>query len=431
MADEKKPLEDQAEQLNDKPTVTEISASEQAAEPTKKRKKKPVISDEEYQRKKQEEVARLTTQIESKKQQTKTWWIKTILILLLCAFSVGIMLTLGNYIMDGKQISFSDMLAGIKVEYFLLLIGVILVDMLIESFKISYLLKISTGKFRLRNSMKAMFIGKYYDGVTPFATGGQPFQIYYLHKKDIPAGTATATPLVRFITYSFVWCIFALTMLCIAPAFLANSAGYTVPTYILVVAWIAVAVNFFVPIGVLIVSLFPKMGKRMIVGIVWLLSKLKIVKHKYKTNKKYVYEIGEYCAAIQALCKNWWKLIPLILLTLGEIILYAAIPFFTVIALANVQPTLPLFMQIIVLSIISQASANLIPTPGNSGALELTTTLAFVTVPGIESVIGWVILFWRFFTYYIYILTGIGINIFEIIRGAVRRKRAERTEQKN
>ena len=68
------------------------------------------------------------------------------------------------------------------------------------------------------------------------------------------------------------------------------------------------------------------------------------------------------------------------------------------------------------------------PTPGNTGAMEAASTLVFSLVTGIETVVGWVILVWRFLTYYVYILSGIGINIFEIIRGAVRNRRAAKSE---
>lgn len=389
----------------------------------------------DYLLKKQQEIEKLTAEIEAKralntKKELRNWWIKTGLILLLCAFSVGIMLTLGDSIMGGGQVSFIQMITNIRWPFFGALLGAVLLDILLESAKYSYLLKISTGKWQVRTSSKTMFLGRYYDGITPFATGGQPFQIYYLHKKKIPAGTANSIPLVRFIIYTIVWCAFSLVMLAIAPHFLAKSeAANALTTTIMVIAWVAVGVNLFVPVAVVIVSLFPSAGKKFIVWIVWLLHKMRIVKRKYKTNRKLVYEIQEYCNSIKTLCQRWWKLIPLILITLLEVIVYTALPFFTILALADIQPTYELLLQILCLNIISQASANLIPTPGNSGALETTTSLVFITVSGINQIIGWAILVWRFLTYYLYILTGIGINIFDIIRSAIRNRRAQKRQQ--
>lgn len=60
--------------------------------------------------------------------------------------------------------------------------------------------------------------------------------------------------------------------------------------------------------------------------------------------------------------------------------------------------------------------------------MEATGSLIFSTVTSIQPMLGWVVLVWRFFTYYIYILSGIGISIFEVIRDAVRQKRRVREE---
>ena len=115
------------------------------------------------------------------------------------------------------------------------------------------------------------------------------------------------------------------------------------------------------------------------------------------------------------------------LLCILESLLFVTLPFFVVIAIANIPLTaetgMRLVMQIACLVVISRYTALLVPTPGNTGALEAASSLVFVTVAGIEPVVGWVVLVWRFCTYYVYILSGIGINIFEIIRGAVRARK--------
>ncbi len=440
MTDKKPPLEeenfnqaDDTKEINNLSDISEPSFSEDLP-PKKLAEQVQFPPTSGYEKRKEEELAKISQKIEANrplttKKQTRRWWIKTVLILLLCVGSILLMLTLGNYINDGQQLSFVGMLQQIRVNYFLLLIAIILLNMFLESMVYAYLLKVSTGKFRMRNSMKTMFLGKYYDGVTPLSTGGQPFQIYYLHKKDIPTGVASAVPLARYVITTVVWCLFSLVMLAIAPAFLGATSNVALSTSILVIAWISLAVNFAVPVTVVFVSIFPRTGKKLIIRIVWLLHKMRIVKNRYRTSKKWVYELGEYSNAIKTLFKRWTKLIPLFFLCLLQTLVNTAIPFFTVLALMPNNPPAELFLQMLCLCIVSQASADLFPTPGNSGAVELSTTFVFSTVVGIEPVLGWVVLIWRFFTYYVYIVTGIGINIFEIIRGAVRRNRALKLEQ--
>ena len=60
-----------------------------------------------------------------------------------------------------------------------------------------------TGKCHFRAGMKVAFIGKFYDNVTPFATGGQPMQIYYLNKKGLTGGTSSAVIMIKYFAWMF------------------------------------------------------------------------------------------------------------------------------------------------------------------------------------------------------------------------------------
>lgn len=391
-----------------------------------------------YHAAKAKDFEKLAKEIEEKnsrsdKKKRRNWWIKTALMLALIGVSIAIMFTMTQYMTGDGMKSFREMIKGASLPYFFAFLGMVLLYMLVESAKYSYLLKISTGKWRIRNSIKTMYIGKYYDGITPLGTGGQPFQIYYLHKKDIPVGVATAIPLVRFIVSTVIWCLIAVGLFVLVGinGWLDGMASGWGGKVVLIIAIVAMAFNFLVPVVMLFVSLFPRAGKRMIAGIVSLLNKLHIVKHKYPTMKKYVYEAREYRESMKIIFTKWYKLIPLALLAVLETCVYLVLPYFAVLALAGPEVTadhLLLLLQIMCLTMVSFYSASFVPTPGNSGASEAMTTLVFLTVTGINSILGWVILLWRFATYYVYIVTGIGISIFEIIRSAVRNKRARKAQ---
>ncbi len=389
-----------------------------------------------YQKAKERDVEKIKAQMEEAQKNTKktrrTYWIKTGLLLVLIGISIALLFTITNYITPDSAKGFEAMIRGVNVPLFFALLGTIVLYILFETAKYSYLLKISTGKFRFRNSMKVMFLGKYYDGITPLSTGGQPFQIYYLHKKDIPAGVATAVPLVKFVINTFALGLLAIIFFSFAPGIFKES-GNVVTTAILVIAWISMVANMLIPVVIVTFSLFPRFGKRCIIWIVWLLFKMHIVKNRYAATKKYVHEISEYRQSLKAIIRRWWLIIPLFLICLVGMAISFSIPFFVVVSIANVPPTLELLIQIEALSMISYYSASLIPTPGSSGAVETTSSLVFATAlasnPSVGPVIGWVILVWRILTYYIYIFSGIGINIFEIIRSAVRNKRAKKLSQ--
>ena len=106
---------------------------------------------------------------------------------LVSLFVLPIVIALGLYCMiqlvgeinSAEQAwSFKELLNNISVKYLLLALGVILVVILIESFKYVIVTHAVTGKPRLLNSIKVALVGKYYDGITPFSAGGQPMQRY-------------------------------------------------------------------------------------------------------------------------------------------------------------------------------------------------------------------------------------------------------------
>ncbi len=390
-----------------------------------------------YQSAKEKDLKRLAEELETretdaakrKKQKIKTA-VKTILITALIALSIGIMFGLGQYVSGENSKSFVDMVKGTNLYYFLAFLGVFVLYILDDSMKYSYLLKISTGKFHLKHSIKTMFIGRYYDGITPLGTGGQPFQIYYLHKKKVPAGVATAVPLVKYIANTFVTGLCAIVMLSITPRYLGNNPAVSgaLTTTLYAVAWISFAVTMLVPTAMILFSAFPKVGKKFIVKLVAFLHKIKIVKRKYSVTKKYVYEVTEYRDAMKLLIHKWWKLIPLVFICLMQVVLSPSLPFFAAAAIGNIPPTWELFLQMWCLSTVSYYAASLVPTPGSSGAAEMTSSFIFstITVAGFSSVIGWVLFVWRFSSFYFFILAGVCMNIFGMIRDAVRAKRAKR-----
>ena len=358
---------------------------------------------------------------------TCSWWIKTALLLALVVLSVVLLFTLGDYLTgeDTPQLTVGELLSAIDYPLFALLLAMVAFYILVESGKYAYMLKVYTGKFRFRIAVKTMFLGKYYDGITPLSTGGQPFQIYYLHKKKIPSGAANVIPVARYVVSIFFLSVLSVILLALTPRYVPQD---TVGTTLLIISWVSLGINILFPLALTLFSLFPKPSKKFILLIVCLLHKLHLVKQRYRTSIKFVREMREYSDCLKQFWRQLYKFIPLMFLCILECLLFVTLPFFVVIAIANVTPSVELAMQIACLVIITRYTALLIPTPGNTGAMEAAGSLVFVTVQGIGSVLGWTVLVWRFITYYGYILSGIGINIFEVIRSASRKRRASKSE---
>lgn len=398
-----------------------------------------------YHSAKENDLKKLSEKMEGRAQNNtkkKKWMnaVKITAMILLIGFSVGLMFGLSGYLNEEGQKGFGELLkTTFSWQYFLIFLAVIAGYILFESLKYAYLFKISIGKWRLKNSVKVMFLGKYYDGVTPLGTGGQPFQIYYLHKRNVPAGVATAVPLVKYIVTTYVFGSMCAVFLGLAPWYFKGNSDVSSALSIscMAIAWVSLAFNLFIPTAMILLSAFPKAGKKIIVWIVKALNKLRIVKHPYPVAKKYVYEVAEYRNALKLLFRKWYMLIPLVLLAVAECFILLAMPLFSVMAFAGnadgVNITGELLMQILCLSTVSFYVASLVPTPGNSGASEASSSFVFSTVmtnPAVTAVSGWVIFLWRFSTFYFYILVGVCMRIASVIREIIRVRRERKNQNK-
>ena len=429
----------------EKEAVTEGAAlSEEEAVQQEREELEKMDGDEfaaHYHSAKERDIVKLSKELEeqSKNDTKKKKWktaLKYIFLAALIGLSIGLMFGLGDYVKvdgDSETPGFVDMLnKTFSWQYFLVLLAAIVAYILFDSLKYSYLLKISTGKWRLKNAIKVMLLGKYYDGITPLGTGGQPFQIYYLHKRQVPAGVATAIPLVKYIVTAFVFGIICAVFLGLAPNQFEGEASLseTLNLSFMILAWVSLAFYLLIPLIIILFSAFPKASKKIIAWIVKVLHKMRIVKRKYSVTRKYVYEVAEYRNALKLLIRKWYMLLPLILLSVIVTFLYLSLPFFAVMAIGGniegVEMSWSLLLQIWSLTAVSFFSATLVPTPGNSGALDGTSFFVFATVSAISTpfnVVGWVVFTWRFASFYLYIIVGICMTLYTTIRDAVRAKR--------
>ncbi|MDE7158414.1 MAG: flippase-like domain-containing protein, partial [Clostridiales bacterium] len=283
------------------------------------------------------------------KKKMRNWWLKTLFMMLLIGGSVAIMFTIPKYLSPAGTLHIKDVVKGIDWTFFAILMSAVLLYIIVESGKYAFLLKISTKKFHFRTSVKTMFLGKYYDGITPLSTGGQPFQIYYLHKKhDVPKGVATAIPLVRYIVSASVITILSIALLIATPFVITDNETLTVA--VLVVSWISLALNCMFPVAIILFSAYPNKTKRIIAGIIHLLYRMHIVKHKFLVMNKWLRELNEYSASIKMFAKKIKYAAPLVFLAIVECLINYSIPFFAVVAIAGpeaVPPTWELLVQIL------------------------------------------------------------------------------------
>ncbi|MBO5866810.1 MAG: flippase-like domain-containing protein, partial [Clostridia bacterium] len=190
--------------------------------------------------------------------------------------------------------------------------------------------------------------------------------------------------------------------------------------------WIGWAVNILLPVFAVFFMLMPNIATKAVRGIVRLGAKLRIVKNEEKVQNKAFKAVKDFKAAFSIMIHHPWRFLVLLLLCAAEVTLVFSLPYFVMRAYNGLPEVngLSTWFDVITLNVFATLSVTVVPTPGNSGALETILMAAFSKTT--EEVLFWVVLTCRSLTYYVYIFVGFGITIFEMIRKLVRKNKEKR-----
>lgn len=243
-------------------------------------------------------------------------------------------------------------------------------------------------------SRRTILLGKYYDNVTPAAIGGQPFQVYYMRKNSgLSDGVSTSIPVFGMISGQIGFMIIAILCFLIGSWTIDNAA-------LIGTACFGLLFYAFWPVVVMIATFLPNATTDLINLFVKVLVKIRLVKDKKKATEKIRYEINEYARCVKTILKTPGLFAKTILFSVLYNGLIGMIPFFVLTAFGGQIDFLPCFVTTIAVT----SAVSFVPTPGNAGAAEGTFYAVFSAVS--SGYVFWAMLFWRFFSYYSYIIMG-------------------------
>ena len=307
--------------------------------------------------------------------------------------------------------------------WFALAVVMVFVTVKLDQMKYKILIKKSTKKNRPFLSYKVAIIGIYYDLMTPLASGGQPFQIYYLTQRGVKASTALSIPVARYIFQQIIFAIFSTILMIGSLTFLkdgiTNGAGSTLVS---AACWVGYIVNMIAIIAVILIST-SKLGHKLVVGCLKLLHKMRIVKDYDKQYNKLIKTVEGYQRTIKFYAKSPKILISMFILSVFSIVLQYSMPFLVYCTFVGFD--LSVWLNTMVMALFVDLAASFIPIPGGSGVSELSFTAMFTALFGVETF--WALLFWRFITYYSHLFFGISVSIYDY---AIGNKKNEKLLQK-
>ncbi len=288
---------------------------------------------------------------------------------------------------------------------------------LTESIAVSYLLKQTTGKWKFATSYKVAQLGKYYDSVTPMATGGQPFQITYLKSHGIPIHTALSIPLAKYVFSQIAWVI--TSFICLVISWCDSSYG----TFVSIASILGFVLSSIMLFVTLFLSICKTVGKKIVVKCLKLLHKMKIIKNYDKQYEKITKYISDFQDVMKQYASSPKDFIVMLFLSLAKNFINYSMPFFvTKFFIPDLAGSM--YIKLLVMTCLVDLSSSFFPLPGGTGLNEISFTAAFGAVigSGHSAYLAWVLIFWRICSYYFYLLQGVVVLSYDFAYGSKKYK---------
>ena len=299
----------------------------------------------------------------------------------------------------------------------LLTLGILLVFyFLLDALRFLYVLKTLQINVTLGYLVKLAYINIFLSNITPFATGGGVAQIYFLNKKDISIGDATAAttiktvlPIIFFFITTPIILVTDKKILRIVPS--GNNLIYIL---LLILIYIVAIYGFYK------ILKNTNIIKKRLSKVLALLERKKIISkgkgERFRNNS--FLEIDIFSLNIKRFLTGKKKYI---LLSIVFMILYLFSLFmFPVILIRGLNSSIST-SQIIFIQILLTFVTYFAPTPGATGVAEGGFTLMFSNFVGKNDIVSLTFL-WRFFTMYLGMLIGLIIFYLEIAKNKFQSK---------
>lgn len=241
-----------------------------------------------------------------------------------------------------------------------------------EGVMIWYLLHAMHGKSSIFQCIRYSFIGFFYSGITPSATGGQPMQLYYLQKDGNKISDSTVVLMTVALVYKFVLVVIGIGVLLFWHAPLKIHLKGYFALYLL-----GLFLNTLLVVILSGVMLFPKIIRKIALTFQRLLVRMRILKSSPIFEEKLNAFISSYQHAVTWLTSHKPKLAVVVLMTFLQRI---SVFLLTYIVYLGFHLKTYDACSIMCLQASVYIAVDMLPLPGAQGITELMYKTTFAPV---------------------------------------------------
>lgn len=253
-------------------------------------------------------------------------------------------------------------------------------------------------KFDMKKTFDLQLMTFFFNAITPFSTGGQPFQVYVLKKNKLSLSDGTNVIVQESIIHQIALIVVGFLAIIINQIFDIYKFEGVILTFLI----LGFGLNILVIFLLFLISHSNKIDKLITKYIVKLLTFLRIIKNKEILNKLHN-TIDNFNYNSKILLKDKKRFIKLILINCLALLCLYVVPL-TILFSFNNYVSFDGMIAIVLVSFISIISSY-VPLPGGIGGQEYLFILMFgvyVNQPLLSSLM----IMWRFITYYLPMIVG-------------------------
>ncbi len=281
---------------------------------------------------------------------------KTIVNLII--FILLIMLTFVLIFKDQDITQVLDIATKVKGQYILVAILAMSVYIIAESINIGRILKELGEKTKFISNVKYTLIGFFFSSITPAASGGQPMEIYYMHKDNVSVAHSTVALLMHLWSFQII----TITMGIISAFF-----HFDVLKSGLIYLFIIGIVLNSSALTLLIIGIFSKKLSTGLINITVKILKFLKIKNVDEKQEKIEKELASYQESALYIKEHKKLMLKTILTTLIQMLAYYSVPYWVYKAFSLSTYNI---MQVLSLQAVLYATVSGIPSPGSVGVSE-------------------------------------------------------------
>ncbi len=272
-------------------------------------------------------------------------------------------------------------------------------QVLFQSLSMHLYLKEIDKNYKFKDTFILMSSALFFNAITPFSSGGQPFQMYLLKKQGIKVTESGNALLQNFISYQISLILFGTLSIII------NNYLIIIPQTSLLrkIVMIGYTVNVVILLILLFLGKAKNVNTKIFNKIFNFIFSFKFIKNREKLKELASKKIDEFYNSSTYFKENKSILLKSIGYNLISFIFFYSIPLFIFASIGKLDVIS--FLDSIVCSSYTFFIGSFIPIPGGTGGLEYAF-LEFFKGFTTSTLLSACMILWRFITYYLSMILG-------------------------